>query len=64
MLDGLAIGWHNGDLVTGFGLAIGMFGIALLVFSLLGLVLIDPERSRRELTASTHGASSAATSPA
>ena len=50
--------------MTGFELAIGLFGIALLVFSLLGLVLIDPERSRRELLASTPSAAFEATSPA
>lgn len=64
VLVGQAIGWQNGDLVTGFELAIGLFGIALLVFSLLGLVLIDPERSRRELLASTPSAAFEATSPA
>lgn len=64
VLVGQAIGWHNGDLVRGFELAIGLFGIALLVFSLLGLALIDPERSRRALTASIPGAGSAAISPA
>ena len=51
LLVGQAIGWQGGDLVTGFELAIGLFGIALLVFTVLGLVLIDPERSRRELNA-------------
>lgn len=64
VLVGQAIGWQNGDLVTGFELAIGLFGIALLVFSLLGLVLIDPERSRRELLASTPSAAFEATGPA
>lgn len=64
VLVGQAIGWHNGDLVRGFELAIGLFGIALLVFSLLGLALIDPERSRRALTASIADAGSAAISPA
>ena len=64
VLVGQAIGWQNGDLVSGFELAIGLFGIALLVFSLLGLALIDPERSRRALTASIPGAGSAAISPA
>ncbi|USW96647.1 MFS transporter [Pseudomonas proteolytica] len=64
VLVGQAIGWQNGDLVRGFELAIGLFGIALLVFSLLGLALIDPERSRRALTASIPGAGSAAISPA
>ncbi len=64
VLVGQAIGWQNGDLVTGFELAIGLFGIALLVFSLLGLVLIDPERSRRELLASTPSAAFEANSPA
>lgn len=64
VLVGQAIGWHNGDLVRGFELAIGLFGIALLVFSLLGLALIDPERSRRALTASIPDAGSAAISPA
>lgn len=51
LLVGQAIGWQGGDLVTGFELAIGLFGIALLVFTVLGLVLIDPERTRRELNA-------------
>ena len=51
LLVGQAIGWQGGDLVTGFELAIGLFGIALLVFTVLGLALIDPERSRRELNA-------------
>ena len=64
VLVGQAIGWQNGDLVSGFELAIGLFGIALLVFSLLGLALIDPERSRRALTASIPDAGSAAISPA
>nr|BFD40915.1 MFS transporter [Pseudomonas sp. FFPRI_1] len=51
LLVGQAIGWQGGDLVNGFELAIGLFGITLLLFSALGLVLIDPERSHRELNA-------------
>ncbi len=48
-LVGQAIGWQGGDLVAGFELAIGLFGLALLASTLLGLLLVDPERSRRDL---------------
>lgn len=44
-----AIGWQGGNLVGGFELAIGLFGLALLGSTLLGLLLIDPERSRSDL---------------
>ncbi|XGA80052.1 MFS transporter [Halomonas sp. CH40] len=44
-----AIRWQNDNLAAGFEMAIGFFGILLLAFTLIGLVLIDPERSRREL---------------
>ncbi|MGL4317732.1 MAG: MFS transporter [Pseudomonas sp.] len=46
---GQAIGWEGGDLVKGFELTIGLFGLALLGGGLLALRLIDPERSRAEL---------------
>ncbi|WP_330114779.1 MFS transporter [Pseudomonas sp. JS3066] len=48
---GQAIGWEGGDLVLGFELAVGLFGTALLAGGLLGLFLIDPERSRQKLAA-------------
>ncbi|MGO3553251.1 MFS transporter, partial [Pseudomonas helleri] len=64
LVVGQAIGWQHGDLVNGFELAIGLFGITLLVFSVLGLLLIDPERTRRELNANTPLAGLAAASPA
>ncbi|MBW4653830.1 MAG: MFS transporter [Kaiparowitsia implicata GSE-PSE-MK54-09C] len=48
---GQAIGWEGGDLVKGFELSIGLFGIALLVGGLLALRLVDPEHSRQRLTA-------------
>mgnify|MGYP007086704858 FL=1 len=50
--------------MNGFELAIGLFGITLLVFSVLGLLLIDPERTRRELNANTPLAGLPAASPA
>ncbi|MDD0845259.1 MFS transporter [Pseudomonas sp. Gutcm_11s] len=50
---GQAIGWEGGDLVKGFELAVGLFGLVLLVGGLLALFLVDPERSRRELAALT-----------
>lgn len=49
---GMAIGWQGGDLVKGFELAVGLFGLALLGGGLLGLRLIDPERSRGEIAVS------------
>ena len=63
LLVAQAIGWKGGDLVTGFELAIGLFGIALLVFTVLGLILIDPERTRRELNAHTPEPDLSATYP-
>src|SRR5699024_2102100 len=48
LVVGQAIGWKNGDLAAGFEMAIGLFGVMLLVITMIGLVLIDPERSRRE----------------
>lgn len=50
-LVGQAIGWEGGDLIKGFELSIGFFGLALIVSGLLGIALINPERSRRELLA-------------
>ncbi|BBN55790.1 MFS transporter [Pseudomonas chlororaphis subsp. aurantiaca] len=55
---GQAIGWKGGDLVKGFELSIGLFGIALLVGGLLALRLVNPEHSRQELTSITSNASS------
>jgi predicted MFS family arabinose efflux permease len=48
---GLAIGWEGGSLVQGFELAVGLFGLALLAGGLLALLLVDPERSRRDIAA-------------
>ncbi|WP_220815394.1 MFS transporter [Pseudomonas paralcaligenes] len=48
---GQAIGWQGGDLVRGFELAVGLFGLALLAGGLLALRLVDPERSRADLAA-------------
>ncbi|MGS2745245.1 MFS transporter [Halomonas sp. LS-001] len=53
LVVGQAISWQNGDLAAGFEMAIGLFGILLLAFTLIGLALIDPERSRRELNDNT-----------
>lgn len=50
---GQAIGWEGGDLVKGFELAVGLFGLALIAGGLLALRLVDPERSRGELAAIT-----------
>lgn len=50
-LVGQAIGWEGGDLVRGFELAVGLFGLVLIGGGLLALRLVDPERSRRELAA-------------
>lgn len=50
-LVGQAIGWEGGDLVQGFELAVGLFGLVLIGGGLLALRLVDPERSRRELAA-------------
>jgi len=55
---GQTIGWEGGDLVKGFELSIGLFGIALLVGGLLALRLVDPERSRQALTLITSNAAS------
>ncbi|WP_205619049.1 MFS transporter [Halomonas halocynthiae] len=49
LVVGRAITWQNGNLAAGFEMAIGLFGIVLLVSTLAGLLLIDPERSRQEL---------------
>lgn len=48
---GQAIGVEGGDLVKGFELAVGLFGLVLLVGGALALALIDPERSRQALAA-------------
>lgn len=48
---GQAIGWEGGDLVKGFELAVGLFGLVLLAGGVLALRLIDPQRSRDELAA-------------
>lgn len=61
---GQAIGWKGGDLVKGFELSIGLFGIALLVGGLLALRLVNPEHSRQELTTITSNASSSTREPA
>lgn len=50
---GQAIGWEGGDLVKGFELAVGLFGLVLIVGGLLALFLVDPERSRKQLAALT-----------
>ncbi|KWO52326.1 MFS transporter [Burkholderia ubonensis] len=48
-LVGRAVEHLGGRLAPGFELAIGGFGLALLVSGLFGLVLIDPERIRSEI---------------
>jgi MFS family permease len=50
---GQAIGWEGGDLVMGFELAVGLFGIALIAGGALALSLVDPEHNRREVAART-----------
>lgn len=48
---GQAIGWEGGDLVRGFELAVGLFGLALIAGSLLALRLVEPEHDRHALAA-------------
>jgi len=50
-LVGRNIEWANGDIIQGFESAVGLIGLAMVAAGLLGLLLIDPERSRRELAA-------------
>lgn len=50
-LVGRNIEWANGDILQGFESAVGLIGLALVAAGLLGLLLIDPERSRCELAA-------------
>jgi MFS family permease len=61
---GQAVGWYSGDLVQGFELAVGLFGGALLVSALVGMLLIDPERSRRTLATFTSRTTEFTTAPA
>lgn len=56
---GQAVGWEGGDIARGFELAVGLFGLALVAGGLLGLRLIDPERSRAQIA--THSTESANT---
>lgn len=53
-LVGRNIEWANGDILQGFESAVGLIGLALVATGLLGLFLIDPERSRRELAAEVY----------
>ena len=46
---GQAIGWEGGDLVRGFELAVGLFGIALIAGGALALRLVDPEQDLRAI---------------
>jgi hypothetical protein len=46
---GQSIGWEGGDLVKGFELAVGLFGIALMVGGALALRLVDPEHDLRAI---------------
>ncbi|WP_043311062.1 MFS transporter [Pseudomonas sp. ML96] len=46
---GQAIGWEGGDLVKGFELAVGLFGIALIAGGALALRLVDPDRDLRTI---------------
>lgn len=50
---GQAIGWEGGDLVMGFELAVGLFGLALIGGGLLALRLVDPESDLRAISAVT-----------
>lgn len=61
---GQAIGWQGDDLVKGFELAVGLFGLVLIVGGLLALRLVDPERSRRELQALTQNNNESTPAPA
>lgn len=45
-LVGQAVAWQGGHIAAGFELALGGIGLALIAGGLLGLALIDPERSR------------------
>ncbi|HIV69462.1 MAG TPA: MFS transporter [Candidatus Aquabacterium excrementipullorum] len=48
-LVGHSVARAGGDIAQGFELAIGLFGLALIVGGAVGWLLIDPERTRREL---------------
>lgn len=61
---GQAIGWEGGDLVKGFELAIGLFGLVLIGGGLLALFLVDPERSRRELATLVQASTESTIAPA
>ncbi len=59
-----AIGWQSGELIAGFEMAVGLFGIALLAFTALGFVLINPEQTRQKLNTPATNAHPNAVSPA
>jgi hypothetical protein len=61
---GQAIGWEGGDLVKGFELAVGLFGLVLIVGGLLALFMVDPERSRKQLAALIQANNESTTVPA
>ncbi|UUY09797.1 MFS transporter [Pseudomonas sp. J452] len=61
---GQAIGWQGGDLVRGFELAVGLFGLVLIGGGLLALRLIDPERSRGDIAVITQASSDPVNVPA
>ncbi|MCU9946181.1 MFS transporter [Pseudomonas sp. PDM13] len=48
-LVGQAVAWRGGDILQGFELTVGLFGLALIASALVGVALIDPERSRRQI---------------
>lgn len=55
---GQAIGWEGGNLVKGFELAVGLFGIALIAGGAMAMRLVDPEHDRLQITARTQQSNS------